>query len=103
MPELAEINEVGEKKEPRPDARRAAHVGRACWTCWSYLHQTSVNIIMSNHENHVKSMQIMKKYASSLSKKLQRLYLNSESPSPGTIGQRTNNQIMKNTWLVKFS
>jgi len=82
MPELAEINEVGEKKEPRPDARRAAHADRACWTCWSYLHQTSVNIIMSNHENHVKSMQIMKKYASSLSKKVQRLYLNSESPSP---------------------
>ena len=82
MPELAEINEVGEKKEPRPDARRAAHVGRACWTCWSYLHQTSVNIIMSNHEYHVKSMRIMKKYASSLSKEVQRLYLNSESPSP---------------------
>ena len=51
----------------------------SCWTCWSYLHQTSANIIMSNHEDHVKSMQIMKKYASSLSKEVQWLYLNSES------------------------
>ena len=103
MPELAEINEVGEKKEPRPDARRAAHVGRACWTCWSYLHQASVNIIISNHEDHVKSMQIMKKYASSLSKGGAMAVPQFRITVPGTVAKTNNNQMMKDAWLVKFS